>query len=148
MNCCHYPICVGNFVVRLCAIHLMSLVLDPAALLPDCVLNQYKSYPEFAVTILNAIKQKEIHFFLWESRMVLVTKRNKENKVVSSNKQVLSLHPFTETLENTILRLKKMLANLKRHIATLQRQWDYDWGLPDEPRGKIQGSSYKHGIFQ
>ena len=42
----------------------MSLVLDPAALLPDCVLNQYKSHPEFAVTILNAIKQKEIHFFL------------------------------------------------------------------------------------
>ena len=74
------------------------------------------------------------------------TKQRKQS--CKYNKQVLSLHPFTETLENTILRLKKMLANLKRHIATLQRQWDYDWGLPDEPRGKIQGSSYKHGIFQ
>ena len=155
-----YPIRAGNFVVGLCAIHLMS-VSEPVTWLPDCVLNQCKSCPEFTDTVPNAMKQKEIRFSWWESRMVLVTKRDKENKVVSSNKRVFSLYPFTETLENPIPRLKKMLPNLKRHIATSHRQWeardilrnnmdlstvisieDYQMNL------EVQGSSYKHGIFQ
>ena len=68
------------------------------------------------------MKQKEIRFSLWESRMDYITKLDKENKVGSSNKQVFSLYSFTTTLENTILRLKEMLPNLKRHIATLHKQ--------------------------
>ena len=56
--------------------------------------------------------------------MGLVTKRDKENKVVSSNKRVFPLYPFIETLENAIPRLKNMVPNLKRHIDTSHRQWE------------------------
>ena len=96
---------------------------EPLTWVPDCVLNRCKSCPEFTVDIPDVMKQKEIRFSLWESRKVLVTKRDKDNNVVSRNKRVFSLYPFTETLENAVQRLKKMLPNLKRHISTAHRQW-------------------------
>ena len=58
----------------------------------DCELNRCKSCPEFKVTILDAMKQKEIQFSLWKSQVILVTKRNKEIEVVSNDKQVFSLN--------------------------------------------------------
>ena len=54
--------------------------------------------------------------------MDLVTKQDKENKVVSNNKRVFSLYPFIKTLENAVLRLKEMLPNPKTHILTSHRQ--------------------------
>ena len=58
MNCRHYPIHARNFVVRLCATHLMS-VWEPVTCLPECVLNQCKLCPELTVTVPNAMKQKK-----------------------------------------------------------------------------------------
>ena len=60
---------------------------------------------------------------MWESRKILVTKINKENKLVSQKKNVFSLYLYTESLEDVMKRLKNMLPNLKRNIATSHRQW-------------------------
>ena len=59
------------------------------------------------------LKQKEIKFSQWESRKILVTKRDKQNKLITQEKSVSSLYPHTESLESSVKKLKGLVRNLK-----------------------------------
>lgn len=98
-------------------------ITEPVTWNTECVLSLCKECPKLSISVPDALKPKEIKFSLWETQEVLVTKRDKDNNVKSTKKRVFSLYPFKETLEVAIIRLTKMLPNLKRHISTSHKQW-------------------------
>ena len=62
-----------------------------------------------------------------EKSNVFGNQLDKENQVVSSKKLIFSLYPFTETLENAILRLKKIFPS---HMIFLETTWTCAQWLP------------------